>query len=223
MKPHRLVPVIRSVNYHNTPAHRADQLDRELAALAEKFDPMTENLLDSYLRTGTWQAEKPGVLLAFYNGYRNNYDVALPLLEKHGLIGWFFAVPGYSSCPPADQRAYSAPRSLRIIENEYADGRFALSWDEMRDLDRRGQVVASHTRTHTEVVLGDVDQLNSEIVGAQDDFERELGHKVRSFAWLSGGRYGENADADAAVDRAGYGFLFSNLAIQRLPGGSHTA
>jgi len=45
---------------------------------------------------------------------------------------------------------------------------------------------------------------------------QNLGHKVRSFAWLLGGRYGENPAADAAVDRAGYEFLFSNLSVQRL-------
>lgn len=211
--------VIRVVNYHNTPASRADQIDAEFAALAARYAPVTEDDLDRYIRTGAWQGDRPGILLSFYNGYRNNYDIALPALEKHGLVGWLFAVPGYSSCPPADQLAFGNARTLKTIPNEYEDGRLALSWDELRDMDARGHVVASHTRTHTPVALDDNHKLQTEILGAQDDFMDQLGHPVRAFAWLSGGRYGENPAADRFVDSAGYDFLFSNFAIQRLPNG----
>ncbi|HZY69081.1 MAG TPA: hypothetical protein VFE52_10855, partial [Devosia sp.] len=67
------------------------------------------------------------------------------------------------------------------------------------------------------VSVTDSAALESEIVGSQQDFTRELGHTVRSFAWLFGGAYGENRLADAMVDRAGYEFLFSNFKVQRLP------
>ena len=153
----------------------------------------------------------------FYNGYRDNFDVARPLLEKYGLIGWFMAVTGFTDCPPADQLAYAAAHNLTVAGAEYTDGRHALSWDELRALDR-AHVVASHTRSHSRVSLDDPARLEAEILGAQRDFIRELDHPVRGFAWLFGGKYGENPAADAMLDRAGYEFLFSNLALQRLPG-----
>lgn len=212
----RTAPVT-AINYHNTPAYRAAEYDRELAAIAERFSPATEDDLATYLATGEWGTPRPGIVLAFYNGYRNNYDVMRPLLEKHGLVGWFFAVTAYSSCPPRDQPDFGATRTLRAVPDEYADGRHALSWDELRALDH-GHVVASHTRNHTRVSLDDAAALEEEIIGAQDDFRAELGHPVRAFAWLFGGAYGENPIADACVDRAGYEFLFSNFCIQRLPG-----
>jgi hypothetical protein len=207
---------IQVVNYHNTPAARAAEYDRELAALAEAFSPAREDDLAAFLATGRWPHAKPGVIPALYNGYRNNYDVFRPLLEKHGLVGWFFVASGYASCPPAEQLAFGATRTLRTMPNEYTDGRYALSWDELRDIDG-DHVVASHTRNHTRVSLDDAAALESEIVGAQDDFVRELGHPVRSFAWLFGGTYGENRLADSFVDRAEYEFLFSNFKVQRLP------
>lgn len=210
-------PLVRAVNYHNTPAFRADLYDRELAAIAERFAPTTEDDLAAFLTTGHWPKSRPGVILALYNGYRNNYDVFRPLLEKHGLVGWFFAASGYVSCPPDEQLAFGAAHTLRTVPDEYEDGRYALSWDELRELDR-DHVVASHTRSHTRVSLDDHRALEEEIVGAQGDFEAGLGHKVRSFAWLFGGAYGENPAADVHVDRAGYEFLFSNFKIQRLPG-----
>ena len=207
-------PGLRVVNYHLTPAARAEVYDREFAALAERYAPVREDDLAEYLTTGRWRMGRDGVIPVFYNGYRNNFDVARPLLDKHGLVGWFMAVTGFTDCPVAGQRDFAAAHRLAVTD-EYADGRHALSWDELRLLDR-GHVVASHTRTHSRVGLDDPAVVEAEIVGAQEDFRRELGHSVRAFAWLFGGKYGENPVADAAVDRAGYEFLFSNFAVQRL-------
>jgi peptidoglycan/xylan/chitin deacetylase (PgdA/CDA1 family) len=208
---------IRAINYHNTPAHRAAEYDRELAVLAAQFAPVTEDDLTAFVASGRWPGRRAGVIVALYNGYRNNFDVFRPLLEKHGLVGWFFVASGYVGCPVPEQAAFGAARNLATVPGEYADGRTALSWNEVRALDRKGHVVASHTRNHTRVSLEDAAALEDEIVGSQGDFVRELGHPVRSFAWLFGGAYGENPLADAAVDRAGYEFLFSNFRIQRLP------
>lgn len=208
-------PRLKVVNYHLTPARNAATYAREFAALAERYAPVREDDLAAYLATGHWPMGREGVLPVFYNGYRNNYDVARPLLEKHGLVGWFMAVTAYSSCPARAQAAFAAPRSLTTIPDEYGDGRSALSWDELRSLDGP-HVVGSHTRNHSRVGMDDPRVVEGEIVGAQADFTRELGHPVRAFAWLHGGCYGENPIADAAVDRAGYEFLFSNFAVQKL-------
>lgn len=207
-------PGLRVVNYHLTPAARAEVFDREFAALAARYAPVREDDLAEYLATGRWPMGRDGVIPVFYNGYRNNFDVARPLLDRHGLTGWFMAVTGFTDCPVAGQRDFAAAHRLAVT-GEYADGRHALSWDEIRALDR-SHVVASHTRNHTRVGLDDPVAVDSEIVGAQQDFRRELGHPVRAFAWLFGGKYGENPVADGAVDRAGYEFLFSNFAVQRL-------
>lgn len=208
---------IHAVNFHATPAHRAAAYDRELASLAERFGPATEDDLAAFLATGRWPGGRARVIVALYNGYRDNFDVLRPLLEKHGLVGWFFVATGYVACPPEAQLAFGEARNIRVPEGEYPDGRHALSWDEVRSLDRGGHVVASHTRNHARVGLDDPAAVEAEIVGSQGDLARELGHPVRAFAWLLGGAYGESAAADAAVDRAGYEFLFSNFRVQRLP------
>ena len=210
------VPSLRVVNYHLTPAARKDVLDRELAALSARYAQVREDDLAEYLATGCWPMRRPGVLPVFYNGYRNNFDVARPLLDRHGLVGWFMAVTGFTGCPASDQASFAATHHLTSLAGEYADGRSALSWEELRLLDG-AHVVASHTRSHTEAGLTDVALLENEIPGAQQDFIRHLGHPVRGCAWLFGASFGVNALADAAISRAGHEFLFSNLSVQRLP------
>lgn len=207
---------VRAVNFHATPASRAADYDRALAAIAERFEAATEESLLAFLATGRWPGRRPGVVLAFYNGCRSNFNVARPLLERHGLTGWFFVVTGWVSCPVPDQAAFAAARGISPSAGE-PDGRLALSWDEVRALDRAGHAIASHTRHHVRVSDGDAAALREEIGGAQEDLVRELGHPARALAWLSGGAHGENPVADAAVAEAGHEVLFSNFRIQRLP------
>lgn len=203
---------LRVVNYHLTRAANADTLEREFAALANRYSPVREDDLALYLTTGHWPLPRDGVIPVFYNGYRNNFDVARPLLDRHGLIGWFMVVTGFVDCPPEHQTTYAAAHGLRI---DPADPRPALSWDEVRALDA-SHVVASHTRSHARHALTDAALLRAEVIGAQSDFQRELGHPVRSLAWAFGGAQGEHPLADAAVIEAGHEFLFSNFRVQRV-------
>jgi peptidoglycan/xylan/chitin deacetylase (PgdA/CDA1 family) len=208
-------PLVRAVNFHNTPQMRAAQYDGQVKQCSKLFAPVDENDLDQYLTTGRWHKAKPGLIVALYNGYRDNYDVFLPLLERYGFIGWFFVPTAFVGTPVAEQPAFIARRRLTVVANEYADGRYALSWRELKELDRN-HIIASHTRNHSQLATADPSALEGEIVGSQQDLEAHLGHRVRSFASLSGAPYGEHPEADRLIKAAGYQFVFSNLKIQRL-------
>jgi hypothetical protein len=204
--------VIRTVNFHLTPERRRAEYDRQFALYAQYFDPVTAEDLDRVMATGQWHKSKPGLILAFYNGYRNNFDVARPLLDRHGLVGWFFVVTGFVSA--ADQWSFAANHNITRGIDEAPDGRIALSWDEIAALDG-SHVVASHTRTHSRASV-DREKLWEEAGGSQHDFMHQLGHRVRAIAWNGGAAYGEHPEADQAVDAAGFQFVVSNLRIQRL-------
>lgn len=208
-------PMIRAVNFHNTPRTKAAEFRDQLAHLSRLFSPVTEAELDTYLTTGRWYKSKPGVIVAFYEGYRNGYDVILPLLEEFGLVGWFFVITGFVKAPPAEQLAFARAHDIGLASPEYADGRHALSWSELREIDRK-HVVASHARSHVWLASLDDAARESEIVGSQRDFQQHLGHSVRTFVSYGGPAYGSSRASDTLIDRAGYQFVFSNLKIQRL-------
>jgi peptidoglycan/xylan/chitin deacetylase (PgdA/CDA1 family) len=208
-------PLVRAINFHNTPKFRVAQYEQQLKQYKQAFAPVNESDLDRYLKTGHWHKAKPGLIVALYNGYRDNYDVFLPLLERYGFIGWFFVATTFVGTPAAEQPAFIARRKLAIVSDEYSDGRFALSWGELKELDRN-HVIASHTRNHSQILTVNPTDLEGEIVGSQRDFESHLGHRVSAFASLSGTPYGENPVADRLIKAAGYQFVFSNFKIQRL-------
>ena len=59
------------------------------------------------------------MVVAVYEGYRNGYDVLLRLLERYGLVGWFFVITEFVKAPPAEQLAFAADHSIDMSTREY--------------------------------------------------------------------------------------------------------
>jgi peptidoglycan/xylan/chitin deacetylase (PgdA/CDA1 family) len=164
------------------------------------------------------------VILNFFDGFRDNFEVVAPILDRLGMIGWFFVVSGWVTTPPGRQRSFATRHSIDLPYHEEdlpPDGRLALSPDELRDLAGRGHVVASHTRTHVSASPGFILRLSSEApereaVASKRDLEQITGQPVCALAWLEGTALGANVGADDALASAGYGLLFANHAVQRV-------
>ena len=208
-------PLIRAVNFHNTSRTRADYYERQIAQYSRYFSSVNEEELEAYLTTGEWHKSKPGLIISVFEGYRNSYDVLVPLLEKYGFIGWFFMITGFINAPVSEQLNFAEHHDIDMLTHEYPDGRYALTWDELRQLDKK-HVIASHTRSHTLLSRLDPVVQRQEVIGAQEDFKKNLGHPVRAFVSLTGPAYGENPAIDGLIDAAGYGLVFSNFRIQRI-------
>ena len=208
---------IRLVNFHATPRYREAEYRRQIEDLARVFAPITPaNFADAV--GGRWSNPRPGIMPALFEGYRDNLDVLLPILEEFGFTGWFFVPPGFLNVPPDEQRDYAGKHRLHLPErDEYPGQRIVLSWDEAREIARRGHVFACHTRTHHEVKPETPRAvLEDEIVMAKAEMEAELGQAVEIFCWLEGAAIGVNPEADAMLREHGFRYLFSNFKIQRI-------
>ncbi|MBE7180233.1 MAG: polysaccharide deacetylase family protein [Terriglobus roseus] len=217
-------PLIRVVNYHNTPRSSADQFERELNQYSQAFTSVNEDDLRGYIQTGQWHKPKPGMIPVLYEGYRNGFDVIAPLLEKYGFVGWFFVITEFIKGPTPDQMTYAKHHHIGMQTREYPDGRYALSWEEIRELSKK-HVIASHARNHEELSAMTEEARRAEIFGSQEDFRKNLGHPVLAFASLRGPSQNEHPEVDTAklVVEAGYEFVFSNYEIQRVGPGAANA
>lgn len=208
--------LLRVVNFHLTPAAAGDALRAELADYARRYDPVTEDDLDTFYATGRWNGTRPRLLPAFYEGYRDGHDLVAPLLEEVGLTGWFFVCTGWVDTPPARQEAYAHAHHLALAASDAGRDRLALTWDEIGDLAQR-HVVTPHTASHAQAVdLVTDDDLEREITAPKRRMDAATGRSAPATAYLHGTRHGLVPRADAAVAAAGYRYVFSNTMIQRL-------
>jgi peptidoglycan/xylan/chitin deacetylase (PgdA/CDA1 family) len=209
--------LLRVVNYHNTPGSKRELYARQLEAIAARSGPVTEATLDHLFEHGAWPNSRTGIVPVFYEGYRDHFDVAAPLLDELGLVGWFFVPTAFPAIDERDQVRYAEAHDLGIVDDEYPDGRHAMSWDELTELGTR-HVIAAHTANHVsaETVTG-TELIEREIRAPYHQLETALGRPPTAFAWLYGQPCGINPRADEALTAAGYRYLFSNTRVQRLP------
>jgi peptidoglycan/xylan/chitin deacetylase (PgdA/CDA1 family) len=208
-------PLIRAVNFHSTTHTKADQFEREMAHYSQYYTSVNQDELDDYLVTGKWNKPKPGLIVSIFEGYRNGYEVLLPIVERHGFIAWFWVITGFINAPVKDQLAFALAHDINMITRDYPDGRYAMTWDELRIIDKK-HVVACHSRSHTELATLPPVVRREEIIGSQEQFKKHLGHPVRAFVSLLGPVYGKDPVTDKLIDEAGYDFVLSNFRIQRI-------
>lgn len=205
---------IHLINYHATPSTRAAQYRAEIAACAGRFASLADRGIDGLMAGGG----KPLLAPILFEGFRDNYDVILPILEEFGFAGWFFIPSHFLNVPARRQRIFAARHQLHYGPDEYPGERIALNWGELRDARARGHLVACHSRNHTALFPDTPDDvLQDEIVMAKQELEDGLGAEVDTFCYLYGAEYGLNPRADALLVQAGFRYLFSNFRLQRLP------
>lgn len=212
--PHRLAqalqglvvgrPFIRAVNYHATPAENRDQFRRHLEFYREHYCDVTYDDLCGLLEQGMWTKPKPGLLLSFDDGYRDNATVAAPLLEEFGFTGWFFVPACFAADGHDGTGGNQPPRPTMTIE-------------QLRALAAR-HVVGSHTRTHCRLreSVGE-ERLRREIVDSKAELAALLGREVETFCWVGGE---EDTYCEAAarfVKEAGYRFAFMTNSAPTTP------
>jgi peptidoglycan/xylan/chitin deacetylase (PgdA/CDA1 family) len=211
--------LLRVVNFHNTPRELEARYAEQIGALAG-FRALGQEDVEA-LVAGR-RGDAPGCLPVLYEGWRNGYDVALPLIEAAGLTAWFFIPTALIDTPPAEQLTFALAHTFDTLAakggaDEYPDGRIAMTWDELRDVAARGHVVACHTATHADQldIVSDED-VEREVLAPRRRLAEELGTEARSIAFLWGRPAGRDADLDAALRDAGYRLVFSATMIQRL-------
>ena len=189
--------ILRSVStpilmYHylSVPPQDADIYRLDLSVTPELFAAhldaiqaagyTTISLYDLYahLVQGAPLPEK-SVVITFDDGYRDNYENALPLLRERGMVATFFVVTDFMD----EERP------------EY------LTWDMAREMLSAGMRIESHGRNHVSLQEKPLDYLVWQALGSMETIEFELGVRPR-FVSYPAGEY-DKATADVFAG-AGY-------------------
>lgn len=140
------------------------------------YTTITFNTLVDHYLNGTTIPNK-SIVLTFDDGWRSQYEDAVPVLKQFGFTGSFFIITSYETYP-----AY-------------------MTWDMIKDLDKSGFEIGSHTVHHVNLAKIDLVKANTEVVDSKKTLEQELGHPITTFVYPE---YGTNVAVQKLLKDAGY-------------------
>ena len=205
----------RGVNYHGTRADDRAALARHVDYYTRHFDVFDAARLEVFV-AGTGCFDRPGLMITFDDGFKNHYTVAADVLDGAGVKGFFFVPAAFPGLAHDRQHAAAFARAQVFAGQPPGhlsdDDMQPMSWDDARDLVRRGHVIGCHTMTHHALGPDESQEtLQREIVEAKAVIEAELKSPVTAFCWAFGSMASYSAAAFDLI-RQHYRFGFTTFA-----------
>jgi peptidoglycan/xylan/chitin deacetylase (PgdA/CDA1 family) len=149
--------------------------------LAEVFDVM---------RSGRPMPPRT-VAVTFDDCYRDNLFAAR-VLTKYGLPASFFVPTAFVGT----DHVFPWDRHLPRMAN--------LTWDEVREMAHMGHEIGSHTVNHVNLGTASYQEARTELFDSKAVLEKQLGRKVRWFAYPFGGVNDFRPEYAPLIEEAGY-------------------
>lgn len=184
---HNIVEEKHDADYMET---RAEVFDRQISDFLKMgYDIISYDDLIAYQK-GERALKKRTILIAFDDGYEENYTIALPIIEK-----------------------YQIPVSIFVIDNQVGmDG--YLNWNQIRELSKSGLVaIYTHGKTHYEFDKEGTEKAVADVLEAHEHIEKELGKKVTKVFTYPYGLYKE--ETVTALTEAGFVQNFTDNKINK--------
>ena len=149
------------------------------------------------------------MLITFDDGLLSQYEIALPILEKHKIKAIFFvATAALELSDDEAQRTFALKNIHFGRANARGENRFMLR-EQVRDLAARGQTVGSHTVSHCKFFgRTDEERIRAELRESANVIDALTGQSTKYFAYPKGDVTSANSIAvDESIERYAMSFF----------------
>ncbi|GAC1318375.1 MAG: hypothetical protein NVSMB25_07770 [Thermoleophilaceae bacterium] len=118
-------------------------------------------------RLGSGAPPNGTAVLSFDDGWHDNHEVVLPLLQEYGISATVYVTTGL----------------VGQVNPWTRDGARMMNADELRDLVKAGFEIGAHTVSHPDLSQLDREACLREMVDSRAELEQITGQRVRTFAY----------------------------------------
>jgi len=130
-----------------------------------------------------------GLVITFDDGYESFFNLALPVLKRHGMKATVFLV---ANCVGHTNRWDEAKGDVTEP---------LMSWDQIRSAHADGTEFGAHSMNHPDLRFCDDDTAAEEVAGCKGAIEKQLGFTVNWYSYP----YGKHLERDRRLAKeAGY-------------------
>ena len=159
----------------------------------KNYTVITFKDLDKISWRNRFEKDKKYIILTFDDGYKDNYDLAFPILKEFGFKATIFLM-GSSTYNEWDVKASS--------EKEFP----LMSVDMIKEMQDYGIEFGAHTFNHPKINTLSNDEIEHQIIDVKKPLEEKIGREIITFAYP----YGILNDyAKEMAKKAGYTFALA--------------
>ncbi len=187
-----------------------DNFEKQIQFLKRHFSFVTPH--DFYEGNAT---KGINLFITFDDGYKDNFDIAYPVLKKNNAKAVFFIVTNVTGsdewllhdkirylilkgkveaeyaekCLREMNSGKPLPKSILELVNNYvfpANKRLMMNWDELGKIQETGLNIQPHTHNHSILSFLDADEQKMEVKNSIDSIQMNLGVSTDCFAYPNG-------------------------------------
>lgn len=145
---------------------------------ARGFHTITFKQLIDFFEHGAPLPTQP-IILTIDDGWIDAYTVALPELQKRGMVAVFFVPTNYAT----------------------AGGELLMNWEQVQELNRAGMEIGGHTISHEDLTKINLNEARRQLVESKTILEEKIGQPVIALSYPYGAY---NPRVVAETQAAGY-------------------